>query len=146
MTTSLNPFPKGFLKETFLGPKKKTNRDLSCEERVDEYLADRLQDIKEFAQEGFSSDDFFEYGLCVDYVEPFTFGDDQDEGYLRYQLSWGGPSDEFRFYQLRTEYWFLDWHDGASRDVSQEDDITELKSFFNDCGYFDPGFEGASSL
>ena len=59
MTTSLNPFPKGFLKETFQGPKKKTNRDLSCEERVDEYLADRLQDIKEFAQEGFSSDDFF---------------------------------------------------------------------------------------
>ena len=144
MTTSLNPFPKGFLKETFQGPKKKTNRDLSCEERVDEYLADRLQDIKEFAQEGFSSDDFFEYGLCVDYVEPFTFGDDQDEGYLRYQLSWGGPSDEFRFYQLRTEYWFLDWHDGASRDVSQEDDIIELKSFFNDCRYFDPGFEGAS--
>ena len=145
MTTSLNPFPKGFLKETFKGPKKKTNPDLSCEERVDEYLDDRLQDIKEFAQEGFSSDDFFEYGLCVDYVEPFTF-DDQEEGYLRYQLSWGGPSDEFRFYQLRTEYWFLDWFDGASRDVSQEDDIIELKSFFNDCGYFDPGFEGVSSL
>ena len=40
-----------FLKEIFKGPKKKTNRDLSCEERVDEYLADRLQDIKEFAQE-----------------------------------------------------------------------------------------------
>ena len=145
MTTSLNPFPKGFLKETFKGPKKKTNPDLSCEERVDEYLDDRLQDIKEFAQEGFSSDDFFEYGLCVDYVEPFTF-DDQEEGYLRYQLSWGGPSDEFRFYQSRTEYWFLDWFDGASRDVSQEDDIIELKSFFNDCGYFDPGFEGVSSL
>ena len=145
MTTSLNPFPKGFLRETFKGPKKKTNPDLSCEERVDEYLTDRLQDIKEFAQEGFSSDDFFEYGLCVDYVEPFTF-DDQEEGYLRYQLSWGGPSDEFRFYQLRTEYWFLDWFDGASRDVSQEDDIIELKSFFNDCGYFDPGFEGVSSL
>ena len=145
MTTSLNPFPKGFLKETFQGPKKKTNPDLSCEERVDEYLTDRLQDIKEFAQEGFSSDDFFEYGLCVDYVEPFTF-DDQEEGYLRYQLSWGGPSDEFRFYQLRTEYWFLDWFDGASRDVSQEEDIIELKSFFNDCGYFDPGFEGVSSL
>ena len=145
MTTSLNPFPKGFLRETFKGPKKKTNPDLSCEERVDDYLADRLQDIKEFAQEGFSSDDFFEYGLCVDYVEPFTF-DDQEEGYLRYQLSWGGPSDEFRFYQLRTEYWFLDWFDGASRDVSQEEDIIELKSFFNDCGYFDPGFEGVSSL
>ena len=145
MTTSLNPFPKGFLRETFKGPKKKTNPDLSCEERVDEYLDDRLQDIKEFAQEGFSSDDFFEYGLCVDYVEPFTF-DDQEEGYLRYQLSWGGPSDEFRFYQSRTEYWFLDWFDGASRDVSQEDDIIELKSFFNDCGYFDPGFEGVSSL
>jgi len=61
---------------------------------------------------------FEDYGLSFDYVAPGTFTD-QDEGYFRYQLSWGGPSDEFRFYTgpefypHRIEYWFLDWFDGA---------------------------------
>lgn len=59
-----------------------------------------------------------EYGLGIDYVAPGTFRD-QKRGYFRYQLSWGGPSDEFRFYldenlnPTRIEYWFLDWFDGA---------------------------------
>jgi hypothetical protein len=35
---------------------------------------------------------FVEYGLCFDYVSPGTFTDRQ-EGYWRYQISWGGPSD-----------------------------------------------------
>ena len=67
-------------------------------------------------------DEFYEYGLGFDYVAPYTFKD-QDRGYWRYQLSWGGPSDEIRFYgdyieQFRcemsyAEYWFMDWYDGA---------------------------------
>ena len=69
-------------------------------------------------------DDFFEYinnrGLSFDYVEPFTF-EDQETGYWRFQLSWGGPSDEFRIYTVsedtkdieHIEYWFMDWFDGA---------------------------------
>jgi len=61
-----------------------------------------------------------EYGLCFDYVAPDTFGD-QEEGFFCYQLSTGGPGDEFRFFVNpdlschRIEYWFLDWSDGASR-------------------------------
>ena len=39
----------------------------------------------------------FEYGLSFDYVTPGTFKS-QVGGYFRYQLSWGGPSDEIRFY------------------------------------------------
>jgi hypothetical protein len=60
-----------------------------------------------------------DYALSFDYVAPGTF-DDQREGYFRYQLSWGGPSDEFRFFVNldlschRVEYWYLDWFDGAS--------------------------------
>jgi len=65
------------------------------------------------------------YGLCFDYVAPHTFTD-QPEGYYRWQLSWGGPSDEFRIYvddmcrPVRVEYWFMDWWDGAKVDVNLE--------------------------
>ena len=60
-----------------------------------------------------------EYGLCFDKVEPNTF-QGQKLGYWRWQLSWGGPSDEFRIFVdedkniYKIEYWFLDWGDGAS--------------------------------
>lgn len=73
--------------------------------------------------------DYANYALCFDYVAPGTFRD-QDEGYWRYQISWGGPSDEIRFYGVvddrdrghlyKAEYWFLDWGDGAFRHVAHE--------------------------
>ena len=68
-----------------------------------------------------------ERGLSFDYVEPNTFND-QTRGYWRFQLSWGGPSDEFRIYtDIFTnkihyiEYWYMDWFDGAK--VNADDDI-----------------------
>lgn len=73
---------------------------------------------------------FNEYGLSFDYVEPDTF-DDQPEGFFRWQLSWGGPSDEVRFYvtpgrrgvqPYRIEYWFMDWFDGACRTAHGRDE------------------------
>jgi hypothetical protein len=85
---------------------------------------------------------FHEYGLSFDYVAPNTF-DDQPEGYFRYQLSWGGPSDEFNFYVsgpdfslYRTEYWFKDWFDGASITLTGEylNLMTEIFEWFRDCG------------
>ena len=89
----------------------------------------------------------FDYGLSFDYVAPQTFND-QLEGYFRYQLSWGGPSDEFRIYANRIseydwsiykiEYWFLDWFDGAKINVTGETFFDELlESFFMDSGTFD---------
>lgn len=103
----------------------------SCEHRIDAELAERLSDLRrlwELYCEGDEWDDelgsLHEYGLAFDYVEPGTF-EGQREGYWRYQLSWGGPSDEFRFYvspggktPYRVEYRFMDWFDGASRDMS----------------------------
>ena len=72
----------------------------------------------------------FDYGLCFDYVTPKTFTD-QEQGYFRYQLSWGGPSDEFRIYAERIkqynwyiykiEYWFLDWFEGAHKLLTGDD-------------------------
>ena len=99
------------------------DRDTSCEERVGEALRISIDDI----QEAIDNNSLFELGLGFDYVAPDTFND-QDEGYWRYQLSWGGPSDEFRFftYDLEdrfplVEYWFLDWFDGASRNLHGSD-------------------------
>ena len=81
-------------------------RQRSCADQVQEQLEDRLKDLHTLE------------GLCFDYVDPKTFTD-QLEGYWRWQLSWGGPGDEFRIYVNpdnsvhRIEYWDMDWFDGA---------------------------------
>jgi len=98
----------------------------SCKDRVRAELQSRIEDLTKlwnlWKQDTEASDEelgnWNEYGLGVDYVAPGTF-ENQKRGYLRYQLSWGGPSDEFRFYldeslnPTRIEYWFMDWFDGA---------------------------------
>jgi hypothetical protein len=86
---------------------------------------------------------FSEYGLAFDYVAPGTFKD-QDQGYWRYQLSWGGPSDEFRFYaggcgeQMphRISYIFLDWFDGHERALVGHDLqlMRQIWLFFSEAG------------
>jgi hypothetical protein len=63
--------------------------------------------------------------LGFDFVEPFTFGEDQKAGYWRLQISWGGPSSEFRIYVDSgdrigsVEYWYMDWFDGAYVNVGE---------------------------
>ena len=63
--------------------------------------------------------------LSFDFVDPFTFGKEQKAGYWRLQISWGGPSSEFRIYAdnnlniCAVEYWYLDWYDGAYVDVGE---------------------------
>jgi len=99
----------------------------NCKARINEALRGRIEDLEklfrayqEGDEERYSEDigTFPEYGLSFDYVAPHTFTN-QRRGYFRYQLSWGGPSDEFRFYvdewrkPTRIEYWFLNWFDGA---------------------------------
>ena len=85
-----------------------------CADLVQKNFEGRLEDLKVTDPE----DENYIEGLCFDYVEPKTFTD-QLEGYWRWQLSWGGPGDEFRIYVNpdksvhRIEYWYLDWYDGA---------------------------------
>ena len=75
-------------------------------------------------------DRFNEYALDFSYVASNTFSD-QPMGYARYQISLGGPSTEIRFYcdaerkPFRVEYWYLDWFDGASVDITDHP-VTEL--------------------
>lgn len=76
--------------------------------------------------------DFYNYGLSFDFVDAGTF-DDQKEGYYRYQLSWGGPSEEIRFYQDGSIIFvYLDWFSGVGFDVSGEDWALWLKNFFEE--------------
>jgi hypothetical protein len=88
-------------------------RERSCADQVQEHLKDRLKEIHTVE------------GLCFDYVDPNTFTN-QKEGYWRWQLSWGGPGDEFRIYVNpdksvhRIEYWYMDWYDGAKVTLSPQ--------------------------
>tara|TARA_X000001388_G_scaffold1181_1_gene1368 strand:+ start:206 stop:676 length:471 start_codon:yes stop_codon:yes gene_type:complete len=72
--------------------------------------------------------------LSWDFVEAGTFTD-QTVGYFRLQLSYGGPSTEFRIYTDkqfnidRAEYWHLDWSDGASVIVKDQIVLSILDSF-----------------
>ena len=86
-------------------------------------------------------EDFFDYvnrsGLSFDYVEANTF-EDQKSGFWRFQMSWGGPSDEFRIYTDHEnnidyiEYWYLDWFDGAFIRVN-DDIIYHICEMFLEC-------------
>jgi hypothetical protein len=102
----------------------------TCEARVAEHLSNRIDDLQDMWGRMHVEDEndretafqeFDEYGLCFDYVPADEKNEDFDHGFFRYQLSWGGPGDEFRFFvdheyrTYRIEYWFLDWFDGAHR-------------------------------
>ena len=112
-----------------------SKKEKSCADRVQERWHGRRDELEKFDANGW--DMFHEYGLDFSYVEPDTF-DNQPKGYHRFQISWGGPSDELRFYTRgesldneesitdKVEYWFMDWFDGASIDVSKEEVIKNL--------------------
>ena len=113
----------------------------TCKERINGELKDRISDLRQLWEAycnpdtATSTEDgniiggdmdgahVYEYGLCFDYVAP----EGRKRGYFRYQLSGGGPSDEFRIYAEgsgyewhvdRIEYVFTDWFDGAKRTLS----------------------------
>ena len=88
-------------------------RSDKCIDLVQGHFEDRLKEIHTVEALGF------------DYVDPKTWPD-QLEGYWRWQLSWGGPGDEFRIFVNpdksvhRIEYWYMDWYDGAKVTLSPE--------------------------
>lgn len=108
-------------------------KQLTCEERVDTELESTLAVLRDLwgmdNWEDYHPEhetNMYEYGLDFGYIEAGTFAE-QEHGYFRYQLSWGGPSDEFRFFvdvdhrPYKIEYWFMDWFDGAHRTLRGED-------------------------
>ena len=100
--------------------------DKNERDQFDKFLSDNYQELNHH-------DNFFDYvnesGLCFDRVEAGTFRD-QRAPFWRWQLSWGGPADEFRLFDNGDlEYWYLDWFDGAC--VQVKDEIFEdiMKNF-----------------
>jgi len=113
-----------------------------------DYFNDGYKDLEKKPDEAYEDyEDFFDYvnqsGLGFDFVETNTFTD-QKCGYWRFQMSWGGPSDEFRIYTdydkniNYIEYWYMDWFDGASIRVN-DDVIYHICQMFLECSeYPDP--------
>jgi hypothetical protein len=110
---------------------------------VDDYfnLDDEDKSKHEKHEDLQSYDSLFDYvnqsALSFDFVAVDTF-ENQDRGYWRLQMSWGGPSDEFRIY-VNTEnvieyidYHYLDWFDGASVRV-RHDIIHNICEMFLEC-------------
>lgn len=133
--------------------------DKTCAERVQSELDGELETLMELWDAYTTGGDnereeFDNHHLSFDYVAPHTFKD-QSRGYFRYQISWGGPSDEFRIYAEgqeyhwdvdKIEYWFLDWFDGAKR-VLTGDDFKLLEeiftSYFVDAGSAEQAYNDA---
>jgi hypothetical protein len=122
------------MKTTFL------NGDKAFKQRAKDYMKSRIEDFKYFMglDDLETSDDehgsFYNYGLSIDYQEP----EGRKRGYFRYQLSWGGQSDEIRFYFDghvcdKIEYVFLDWGTGAGFDVTNEEWAKWLWDWFDGC-------------
>jgi len=116
------------------------------QDRCDSRMAD-LETLYKLALEDSEAYDdnlgnLAEYGLDFSYVAPETFSD-QLEGHYRYQLSYGGPSQEIRFYvsqgedgelhhtPYKIEFWHLDWYDGASVDITNSQLAKGLFNYFN---------------
>lgn len=117
-----------------------------CEkEELESFLKGEGRDIEDLEEDDLQELIFecqSEYGLSFDYVPSGTFTD-QDQGYFRYQISYGGPSEEIRMYTdaehagcYSAEFWFLDWFDGA-KVVLTSDELDTARAMFQDfldCG------------
>ncbi len=120
-----------------------TTKELKCSERIESSFLSRREDLEQvleckgdFSHCEDTIEALNEFSLCFDYVE---HEEEDKKDFWRFQISWGGPSEEFRIFTdgqegpiEKIEYWFLDWFDGASKDVTQEN-INEkwtLKDFF----------------
>ena len=110
-------------------------QELKCKDLVNKEFESTMKNIRTlFNAENQETEDLGslnEFGLSIDKVEAGTF-EGQREDYIRYQIAWGGPSEEFRIYKNGdVEYWYLDWFDGAKVDVLGDDAviIKEIVSF-----------------
>jgi len=100
---------------------------------------DTEENLKEAERLYSEHGNFYEYGLAIDYVTPGTFNN--RAGYLRYLLSYGGPSEEIRFYftpnareAYKIEFVYLQWGTGVGFNVTGEDWAQWLFDWFNEVG------------
>jgi len=133
--------------------------DPKCKDLVQAAADERINDLRtlfDLYQKGDEEGDpdlgtFYEYGLCFDFVPAHTFKD-QRQGFFRYQISYGGPSEEFRFMtedpnnpEPNIDFWYLDWFDGAKVRLKNEDRdlLLEIWQFFQEIGSTQSEFDKA---
>jgi len=121
----------------------------SCADRIEQNFQDRYLELQEDMKSDFFSANYFEQkGLGIDLIEKDDL--DLDDHFIRYQLSWGGPQDEFRFWKNgKISYHFMDWFDHAEKDItvmSRQDPVIEkfadlfttaFEGLFQDMQYLD---------
>lgn len=131
----------------------------TCKGKIGAALQGRFEDIEKLWNlwkedpEAYDPDlgNFNEYGLAFDYVAPGSFNE-QKQGYFRYQISYGGPSEEFRFFTdenfrpYQIEFWYLDWFDGAKTILRGKKLglMQEIFEDFKECGTVAHVFKQAS--
>jgi hypothetical protein len=133
------------------------NKELTCADRVAGEWKDRRESIlvcmrasvircSEVAVSFSKTHEVFEEfnWLGFDYVSIDTFTD-QEQGFYRLQFSYGGPQDEIRFYDNgNIQYWFLDWFDGASVDITDTKEALFIYEWFTGCYFTDCQHVGES--
>tara|TARA_R100001591_G_C4304702_1_gene171346 strand:+ start:466 stop:852 length:387 start_codon:yes stop_codon:yes gene_type:complete len=118
-------------------------KEKSCADLVRSEWLIREEQLERFEADGWRN--FHEFGLGFDYVEPNTYKG-QTRGYWCFQMSWGGPSDEIRFYTTGSypnmqqvlesaEYWYMDWFDGAKESVTDAPIISDLWDYLMETIY-----------
>lgn len=131
--------------------------DMTVREQAQRRYDSRLEDLKrlweaycEGEEEVEDLGNIYDYGLDFSYVAPETFSD-QKHGYFRYQLSYGGPTEEFRFFVDRDmrvykiEFWLLVWFDGAHVLLTGKDYnfMEEIFEWFSEMGCVEYEYEQA---
>lgn len=101
-----------------------TKKERTCKERVQEHWDSRKADFQKFMDDE-NYDDLSEYILDVSHVEARPAEDFtrfhqtsnvhlQHAPYDRIQISYGGPTEEIRYYEDGlVEFVLLDWYDSA---------------------------------
>ena len=107
---------------------------MKCEERIDKELEGRIKDFKAVIEAEDTIDKLNKIALALTKTILYKL-----------ELSWGGPSDYVTFEfdpehkeLIAIKYHFLDWFDGAVREIphgSKEWEIME--NVFYSCIYFD---------
>ena len=102
-----------------------TQKQKTCAELISARYSDRLKQFDDAWNDAKINwyDYLAENTLAFDFVEPYTFNN-QPIGYYRLQLSWGGPSDEVRWYSNepykyhKITYSYMDWFDGSEIEIN----------------------------
>lgn len=132
----------------YLNPDSLTIGELLSDSDMNSDILDQIKEEKEennlsdndnFGMlSGFLQDDireqyierFIQYGLSFDYIE---LDKDTERDYFRYQLSYGGPSEEIRFYDNGAiEYVFLDWFCGIGFNVTNDGVFKQVRDWFKE--------------